>query len=111
MELKQAIVINSDLAMSAGKMAAQACHAAVGAVDKASPRIVAQWNELFGMTKIVLRANEEILLECYAKARKAGLPCYLVADAGRTEIAPGSITALAIGPGEIDSITGNLPLY
>ena len=41
------------------------------------------------------------------------LPCYLVADAGRTQVAAGSHTVLAIGPAPesvIDGITGNLRL-
>ena len=38
---------------------------------------------------------------------------YIVHDAGRTQIAAGSQTVLAIGPApksEIDQITGHLPL-
>ena len=47
------------------------------------------------------------------QAKKAGLPAYLVADAGRTQVAPGSKTVLAIGPGPksaLDAITGTLKL-
>jgi peptidyl-tRNA hydrolase len=47
------------------------------------------------------------------KALQSGLPCYIVHDAGRTQIAAGSQTVLAIGPGyksDIDRITGGLPL-
>ena len=32
-------------------------------------------------------------------ARRLGLSVYLVADAGRTQIAPGSRTVLSVGPG------------
>lgn len=111
MEIKQAIIIPADLAMSPGKLAAQAAHAAVGACEKASFKVLAQWKEN-GVTKIVLKVpTENDLGVLIFKANKAGLPWFLVADAGRTEIPANSITALAIGPGEIDSITGNLPLY
>lgn len=42
-----------------------------------------------------------------------GLPTYIVHDAGRTQIAAGSQTVLAIGPGPkttIDRVTGHLSL-
>lgn len=44
-----------------------------------------------------------------AKARAAGLTTYLVADAGHTQLTPGTITVLGIGPDsveKIDAITG-----
>jgi PTH2 family peptidyl-tRNA hydrolase len=48
-----------------------------------------------------------------AQALQAGLPCYLVHDAGRTQIPAGSQTVLAIGPApksKINEITGHLKL-
>ena len=48
-----------------------------------------------------------------ARAKKAGLICHLVTDAGHTEIPPGTETVVGIGPGprgDIDKITGDLPL-
>ncbi len=48
-----------------------------------------------------------------AAARASGLPTALIVDAGRTQVAPGSATVLAIGPGEvarIDRVTGDLKL-
>jgi PTH2 family peptidyl-tRNA hydrolase len=47
-------------------------------------------------------------------ARTQNIPVHAVRDAGRTEIAPGSITCLAIGPDtttRIDGVTGTLRLY
>ena len=46
-------------------------------------------------------------------AKTAGLITYQVEDAGRTQIAAGSRTVLAIGPApvkEVDQITGHLKL-
>lgn len=51
--------------------------------------------------------------ELASKALQRGLPAYIVQDAGRTQIAAGSQTVLAIGPGPksvIDSVTGHLSL-
>ncbi|KAJ9508908.1 hypothetical protein QJQ45_028225, partial [Haematococcus lacustris] len=51
--------------------------------------------------------------ELERKASDAGLPTYIVHDAGRTQIPAGSQTVLAIGPAPkstIDGITGHLRL-
>ena len=47
------------------------------------------------------------------KAESLGIPNYIVVDAGRTQIAAGSETVLALGPGnvsEINQVTGSLKL-
>ena len=52
-------------------------------------------------------------MEVKEKAEKLGLPTGVVVDAGLTEIPPGTVTAVVIGPDEakkIDKVTGNLPL-
>ena len=46
-------------------------------------------------------------------AEADGLPAEIIADAGRTVVAPGTVTCLALGPAEeaaIDRLTGSLPL-
>ncbi len=64
---------------------------------------VLRW-EQYGQAKIVLKANsEEELNQLYEKAKNANLPCYLVVDAGRTQIAPNSKTVLGVGPGRLIS--------
>ncbi|PNH09092.1 Peptidyl-tRNA hydrolase 2 [Tetrabaena socialis] len=48
-----------------------------------------------------------------AKAQALGIPTYIVHDAGRTQIAAGSQTVLAIGPApksQLDTVTGHLKL-
>ena len=57
--------------------------------------------------------DEPALHALQADARAAGLTTALVRDAGRTELAAGTITCLGIGPAseaELDRLTGNLPL-
>lgn len=112
--VKQVIVLNGKLGMSPGKAAAQACHASVGAFERSAKIDKASWHE-FGVTKIVLEAPDaETILILAGEADHHNLSNFLVIDAGRTEVEPGSITALGIGPVEekaLDRITGRLPLY
>lgn len=116
-DVKQVIVLRADLKMSPGKAAAQASHAAVSSAEKARKDNPSWWREWIesGQRKIVLRVNsEEDLLNIERKAREMNLPVVLIADMGSTELKPGTITALGIGPAPsnlIDKITGNLPLY
>ena len=53
------------------------------------------------------------LYELKVIAEYAGISTSLIQDAGMTEIPPGTITALGLGPAkseDLDRITGNLPL-
>ncbi|RNF10812.1 peptidyl-tRNA hydrolase, PTH2 family [Trypanosoma rangeli] len=63
-----------------------------------------------GSTKIVLQcSSEEKLMEACREAKQVGLPHTVVRDAGRTQIAPGSKTVLAVGPAPVklvDRVTG-----
>ena len=109
---KQAIIVCSDIRLSRGKLAVQVAHAAVSALDRAEPRAVAAWKRI-GQKKIVLRATLQTMLALKQKAEQSGLSCALIADAGLTELAPGTITCLGIGPADehaIDKVTGSLPL-
>ncbi len=113
MELKQAIVLRKDLGLSIGKAAAQASHASLGAYLNAGKEQQKEWLKS-GQKKIVLAAASlEELNALKQKAATKGLPHALIADAGYTELAPGTMTALGIGPApeaEINKITGSLPL-
>jgi PTH2 family peptidyl-tRNA hydrolase len=53
------------------------------------------------------------LMEVKVRAEEANLTVAVVRDAGLTEVPPGTITAVVIGPDEerkVDRVTGNLPL-
>ncbi len=115
-ETKMAILVRNDLKLSKGKTAAQAAHAAVSctlAARKKDPKMLDRWVSE-GQRKIVLKVNDEReLFEFKAMAEAAGLVCCIITDAGRTEIAPGTVTCMGIGPGlesVIDKITGELKM-
>ncbi|MDI9620120.1 MAG: peptidyl-tRNA hydrolase Pth2 [Candidatus Nezhaarchaeota archaeon] len=113
---KQVVIVRRDLKMSQGKACVQVAHASVSSLEearKARPEWVEEWFSQ-GQKKVVLKASsEEELKALERKARALGLPCYLVCDAGLTELEPGTVTALGIGPAPshmIDKVTGNLKL-
>ena len=115
-EVTMVIVTRDDLKLSKGKLAAQCSHAAVNCAMKAkrkAVRLYERWNN-FGARKIVVRADDEShLRQLYAKALEGSLVCDLVKDAGHTEIPPGTVTVLGIGPAPraaVDAITGDLKL-
>jgi PTH2 family peptidyl-tRNA hydrolase len=120
---KMVIVVNTALHMGVGKAAAQACHACL-AVYRTAQRgggglrdVLAVW-EACGETTVVLRANDAAELHALhdtatrAAMGVAVMAAVLICDAGRTQVAPGSPTALALfGPRDaVDRITGHLKL-
>ncbi|MCD6299099.1 MAG: peptidyl-tRNA hydrolase [Thermoplasmata archaeon] len=111
---KMAIITN-DIPMSPGKLAAQVAHAAVDCILKLSrknPSLVKKWMD-DGQKKVVLKAGIEEMESLRKKADSTGLCTSLIRDAGFTELEPGTVTALAVGPaedGKIDKVTGQLPL-
>ncbi|CAH0481109.1 unnamed protein product [Peronospora belbahrii] len=113
---KMVMCVRTDLKMGKGKIAAQCCHATLGAYKRAlkrTPDAVRTWENL-GQAKVCLRVDsEEEMLALAEKAAECGLVNYVVVDAGRTQIAPESKTVLSIGPAPlkaIDEITGHLKL-
>ncbi|CAC5391532.1 PTH2 [Mytilus coruscus] len=116
-EYKLVFVVRNDLKMGKGKAAAQCCHAAVmsyEAVSKTDPEMFRKWR-MYGQPKVVVKTeSEKSLLQIARDARSLGLNASLVKDAGRTQIAPGSITVTGIGPGPeelVNQVTGHLKLF
>ena len=92
--MKQAIVARADLGMGEGKLAAQVAHASLQAYKEAD--------------------GEADLFELADRAERDGLPHAVVRDAGHTQLKPGTVTTLAVGPAPddgVDAITGDLQLY
>ncbi|KAJ3373163.1 hypothetical protein GGF31_001153 [Allomyces arbusculus] len=98
-DFKMVLVVRNDLGMTKGKVAAQLAEA---------------W-EYSGQAKVALKVNsEDEMLELEALAQSLSLSAKSIRDAGRTQIAAGSRTVLAIGPGPveiIDQVTKHLKLY
>lgn len=114
---KQALVLRADLKMSPGKAAVQASHAAVSSSEEARKKNPSWWMGWIkeGQCKIVLKVNsKDDLLSLERRAKDLGLPTALISNAGLTELEPGTVTALGIGPAPsnlVDKVTGNLSLY
>ncbi len=111
--LKQIIVVRKDIDMSLGKSIAQACHASIGSYEKTSQAIIKAWRGE-GQKKVVIEVNsKKELKDLYKKAKDLGISCFLVKDAGMTELEPGTTTALGIGPDKeelINKVTGSIKL-
>ena len=110
---KQCLIIRNDVKMSCGKRCAQAAHASIGAYNNADKALQKAWLSE-GQKKVVLKADDErTLYELKVIAERAGISSSLIQDAGMTEIPPGTITALGLGPAkseDLDKITGMLTL-
>jgi len=112
--MKMVILVRKDLQLPKGKAAAQVAHAAVEAAMRSDKDKVKKWRDE-GQKKVVLRvADEKELLAYMQEAKDASLQTALITDAGKTVIAPGTKTCVAIGPDDevaVDRVTGELPMY
>ena len=113
---KQVIAVRTDLGMSRGKIAVQVAHGSVSSAEQA--RVLKQdiWKAWLreGQKKVAVKvSSEEDLIDLRRKAVSHSLPHALIRDAGMTELPPGTITVLGIGPAKaeiIDEVTGDLKL-
>jgi len=114
-EYKAVLVVVSSHAMGTGKTAAQAAHAAVGlykelaATQSATLRA---WEAQGEKTVVVSVPNAAEASALFEQARSLGLACHAVHDAGRTEVAVGAFTVLAVAglSRTVDLVTGRLEL-
>ncbi|MEN6519240.1 MAG: peptidyl-tRNA hydrolase Pth2 [Methanospirillum sp.] len=110
---KQCLLIRADLKISCGKRCAQLAHAAVGAYEHASKDDRRAWFAE-GQKKVVLKVPSlQALYELKVIAERQGISTALIQDAGLTEVEPGTVTALGLGPARsevLDRVTGGLSL-
>ncbi|CAF3544832.1 unnamed protein product [Rotaria socialis] len=116
MSYKMLFIVNGSLSMSSGKMAAQVAHSAVDLYQKILDQRLMAINfwRISGQKKIVVRGDstEELLdIQQRVSVNKAVVTS-IIRDAGRTEIASGSITCLGLfgNDSQLDSITRHLKL-
>lgn len=113
--VKLVLVINNDLKMGKGKIAAQAGHASVTATLKAGehrPATLDSWLHS-GQKKVCLKSNYDDLIELESKGKSNGIQTVRITDAGKTQIPSGSLTVIAFGPDNEDKLhdlTGHLKL-
>lgn len=114
--VKMIIAVRKDLDLGKGKIAAQVAHAAVSCALKAEKhekKLFREWIRE-GQKKVVIRvANEAALFELKGKVTAMGIVNEIITDAGHTQIEPGTVTCLGIGPVEeevIEPLTGEYPL-
>ena len=101
--VKQVIIIPSYLGMSPGKVASQACHAAVKAV----------LGGIVPEKRIILKADSTDQLNAlWRLAGQFKLERFRIVDEGRTEVEPHSVTAVSFIGSEknVDKVTGSLQL-
>jgi peptidyl-tRNA hydrolase, PTH2 family len=115
-DYKQVIVVRKDLGMGTGKLAAQVAHAAVMAVEITKMRNLNWFNSWFraGQAKVVVKVqNLDELIEIRKHAESLHLSVAEIRDSGLTQIPPGTVTCIGIGPGPsglIDKVTNHLKL-
>ncbi|KAI2625555.1 PTH2-domain-containing protein [Xylaria nigripes] len=123
-ECKLVLVVRTDLGMTKGKIAAQCSHATLACYktlskgasrepNSAEAKILKRWERL-GQAKIAVQVkSQDEMLTLMAKARSLGITAEVIQDAGRTQIDPGSLTVLGVGPAPkslVDQVTGGLKL-
>ena len=106
-EITMVIVTRKDLHLSKGKLAAQVGHAVMECTLKAD-RVIPKTLERYrkeGARKIVVAVKDaDEMKRLYGAISSVGIVCHLVKDAGHTEIPPGTMTVMGIGPAPRDSI-------
>ena len=114
-DYKLALLVNHELKMGKGKIAAQAGHASVTATLKAGenrPSSLDSWLKS-GQKKVCLKSSYDELMQLESKAKINGIQTVKITDAGKTQIPSGSLTVIAFGPDneeKLHDLTGHLKL-
>lgn len=110
---KQVIMVRQDLKLPKGKLAVQVAHACVESALNSDHDIVDEWRRM-GAKKVVVKVKDlEELEQYYRKAKQAKFTACKISDAGKTVLAPGTVTCACIGPAreeQVDTVTGSLKI-
>ncbi|MFW9843195.1 MAG: peptidyl-tRNA hydrolase Pth2 [Candidatus Thorarchaeota archaeon] len=115
-EYKQVIAVRTDLGMSKGKTAVQVAHGAISSAERARVTKQEEWRAWMreGQKKVAVKVtSEEEIMELRKQAITHNLPHAIIRDAGMTELPPGTLTVIGIGPAKaeaIDEVTKDLKL-
>jgi len=115
--VKMMLCVREDLKMKKGKIGAQCGHATLGlymqiANKKKYEKTLDDWLSK-GQKKIVAKLKDESAMNLLiSKATDAGIQYHVVQDAGKTQVAAGSRTVIALIDYEnkLNTITGRLKL-
>ena len=113
---KQIIVVRTDLAMSKGKTAVQVAHGSLSSYVKTKKHYPDWADNWFkeGQKKIAVKVkSEDEILQLADLAKKNNIPFAIINDAGLTQLPPGTITVVGLGPSReeiLDKICGDLSL-
>ncbi|MCQ6963667.1 aminoacyl-tRNA hydrolase [Methanolobus chelungpuianus] len=119
-DYKQVIVVRKDIEMSPAKLAVQVAHASIGGfIECVEPGdrgiIMHEWYKDSYQKKVVLQVRDINALEEFIQlAHNLGYRLFQVRDAGKTELAPDTLTCVGFAPmnnESIDILTGNLKIY
>jgi PTH2 family peptidyl-tRNA hydrolase len=100
-EYKMWLAVRQDIILSPGKFGAQIGHAYGRLYLQAFSETRADFLKYLANNepKISVKVTSEAqLLRVEDEANRAGIPCQLIRDAGRSEIAAGTATVCAFGP-------------
>ncbi|MGC8608633.1 MAG: peptidyl-tRNA hydrolase Pth2 [Thermoplasmata archaeon] len=113
---KMVIAVRKDLDMGKGKIASQVAHAAVSCAlksEKINKREFERWYSE-GQRKVVVKVNSlEDIFKIKEKADSLDIINEVIQDRGYTQVEPGTITCIGLGPEEeeiLDRITGEYKL-
>jgi PTH2 family peptidyl-tRNA hydrolase len=117
-DIKQYLIVRTDLKMGTGKVAAQVGHAVLESFLKAEkmvdPDYLKQWKDC-GQPKIVLKVDSlDHLMQIYETCiSRKDVPCVIIFDEGLTQIDP-SYTVVGLGPttsSSVKDVVTSLRLY
>jgi len=88
------VVLRKDIHMGKGKFSTQAAHAIVSLI----PERGLKWDFNKKPIEVWTVKGEDTLLGIHSKIKKMKINCSLIRDAGKTQLIPGTYTAIGIGP-------------